>query len=87
MVIYVLEKFKNIHNKKEIYEVNKIYEVSDERYKEILKNMKKQKKNLIRKATDEEVKQYLALNVSSNNLDSNKDNNDLVKKEGQDNDD
>lgn len=87
MYIYILKKFKNIHNKNEIYEANNIYEVSDERYKEIIKNMKKQKQVLIRKATDEEIKKHLdELNKESEQLKEMVDN-DSENLEGQDNND
>lgn len=59
MYIYILEKFKNIHNSKEIYKADTIIEVLEDRYKEIVKNMKKKGKNLVRKATKEEIEEYL----------------------------
>ena len=59
MYIYILEKFKNIHNPNEVYSADTVIKVSDSRHKEILKNMKKKQKNLIREATEEEINSFL----------------------------
>lgn len=58
MYIYILEKFKNIHDPNEVYSADTVIKVSDSRYKEILKNMKKKQKNLIREATAEEINSF-----------------------------
>lgn len=54
MLIYIKKRFKNINNKNIVYKENKIYEVSEERYKEILKNFGKDAKFYLRKATKQE---------------------------------
>lgn len=61
MYLYVLEKFKNIHNKEEIYDADTIIEVSEDRYKEIVENMNKKGKKLVRKATKKEIEAYLKM--------------------------
>lgn len=64
MYIYILKKFKDVHNK-EIYEADTIVQVSASRYKEIIKNtneLKRKKKlneDLVREATEEEIRTFL----------------------------
>ena len=64
MYIYILKKFKNVHNK-EIYKADTIVQVSASRYKEIIKNtneLKRKKKlneALVREATEEEIRTFL----------------------------
>mgnify|MGYP004588226123 CR=1 FL=1 len=64
MYIYILKKFKDVHNK-EIYKADTIVQVSASRYKEIIKNtneLKRKKKlneDLVREATEEEIRTFL----------------------------
>lgn len=62
MYLYILEKFKNIHDSEEIYDADKVIEVSEYRYKEIVENMNKKGKKLVRKATKKEIENYLKMN-------------------------
>ncbi len=59
MYIYVLREFTDIRDEEIDYKANKVYEVTQKRYKEIIKNMEKKNKFLIREATKEEVEEYL----------------------------
>ena len=91
MYIYILEKFKNIHNPNEVYSADTVIKVSDSRHKEILKNMKKKQKNLIREATEEEINSFLKSiqekDITSNDEKSLADNEKVEIEEGGDNND
>ena len=56
MYIYILTNFRNIHDKKLRYIKDNVYEVSKERYDEIVLNMSNKK--LIREATEAEIDAY-----------------------------
>ncbi len=57
--IKVLEEFQNIHNKNEIYHIDEVKEITKERYEEIIKNMNKLNKKLVKKATKKEIDDFL----------------------------